>query len=544
VHVHENPPEDQGGPQGPAVDDESGSFMAGLFGRGLIYVVVTSLPIFTAMIVSPILAHLLGPEDFGMLAAAISLHQLLMAGAIFGIDQALILARAESGGDRSARMLVTAGTMLALALTVVAGATIELWSRLLGFQEESSLALITVLWTVPTTFLQLGLALLMAKDKLRGFAIVSILLSVGSQVIGLLLLLMGPRIAGVYAGGGLVGRLAAAAACLLIVRPRWFARGDWSVVRGAFLLGLPIALSALSAFVLNSGDRLVIQRLMGPEEVGRYQVAYTIGFEAITVFAFTGEAWAARFAGVRDEARRWRLLGQARDHVYELLAPAMLGVNLAAPLLLRIFAPESFRPRGLLIVVLVVSFSAVPTVAILGSSRALITQRRTKPIALSAAVAAIVNLGLCFPLVHFFGLRGAGAATVVAIGVQALILRLAFRPFSAWPRTPTRVVLTLIVTNVVATGFAFAPQTMRWIALRCVLAMVAGIWMIATFLRTRSAHLGEPRRTLPWPRSGRRRRTREAVGELSGQGAADLLNPGPSRISLTVGEGAGPPDPG
>jgi O-antigen/teichoic acid export membrane protein len=478
----------------PSADDESGSFMAGLFGRGLIYVVVTSLPIFTATIVSPVLAHLLGPEDFGMLAAAISLHQVLMAGAIFGVDQALILIRAESGGDRSARMLVTAGTLLALALTVVAGSTMALWSGLLGFDQDSSLALITVLWTVPTTFLQLGLALLMAKDKLRAFAVVSILLTVGSQVIGLILILVGPRIAGVYAGGGLVGRVLAAAACMILVRPRWFARGDWTVVRGALVLGLPIALGALSAFVLNSGDRLVIQRLMGPEEVGRYQVAYTIGFEAITVFCFTGEAWAARFAAVRDEARRWRLLGQARDHVYELLAPALLGVNLAAPLLLRIFAPESFRPAGLLVVVLVVSLSGMPTIATLGSTRALITQRRTKPIAVAAGVAAVANLGLNFALIPFFGLVGSGAATVVSIGIQALILRGAFRPFRAWPRTPTHVVVTTLATTAVATAFAFAPQSPGWIVLRTGLALLAGVWMVGIFLRRRSDHLGRSRR--------------------------------------------------
>lgn len=479
-------------PPRPA-DDESGSFMAGLFGRGLLYVVVTSLPIFTATIVSPILAHVLGPEDFGMLAAAISLHQVLMAAAIFGVDQALILIRAESGGDRAARMLVTAGTLLALALTVVAGATITLWSGLLGFDQDSSLALITVLWTVPTTFLQLGLALLMAKDKLRAFALVSILLTVGSQVIGLVLILLGPRIAGVYAGGGLLGRLLAAAACLVLVRPLWFRRGDWTVVRGALLLGLPIALGALSSFVLNSGDRLVIQRLMGPEEVGRYQVAYTIGFEAITIFCFTGEAWAARFAGVRDDARRWRLLGQARDHVYELLAPALLGVNLAAPLVLRIFAPASFRPAGLLLVVLVVSLSGVPTIATLGSTRALITQHRTKPIALAAGVAAAANLVLCFALVPIFGLIGAGAATVVSISVQAVILRLAFRPFADWPRVPAHVVVTTLATSGLATAFAFAPQTAGWIALRTGLALLAGVWMIGTFLRRRSDHLGRGR---------------------------------------------------
>jgi O-antigen/teichoic acid export membrane protein len=332
----------------------------------------------------------------------------------------------------------------------------------------------------------------MAQDRLRFYAVVSILLTVGSQILGLVFVLLpGAQTATVFAWGGMAGRILAVAACLFLIRPRWFARGDGSVVRGAFALGLPITLGSLSMFVLNSGDRLVIQRILGSAEVGRYQVAYTIGFEAITVFAFTGQAWAARFAEIRDDARRWRLLGQARDHLYELLAPTLLAVNLAAPLALRIFAPASFRPEGLLLTVLVVSFAGVPTIAVLGSTRALIIQRRTKPIALAAGVAAAVNLGLNLALVPVIGLVGAAAATAVAFAVQAVILRLAFRPLRAWPRTPARIVGTLLVTSGVATAFAFVDQSPLWIVVRTGLAGLCGVWLVVTYLRGRSAHAPE-----------------------------------------------------
>jgi O-antigen/teichoic acid export membrane protein len=469
-------------------DDEAPSFMAGLFGRGLLYVAITSLPLVTATVISPILAHLLGPEEFGLLASAIALHQVVMAVALLGVDQALILVRAESGSDRSARMLITAGTMLALALTVLVTSTVGLWSDLMGFGSARSLAIATVGWTVPTTFLQLGLALLMAQDRLRLFAVVSTLLSVGSQVFGLVFLLLGTRASDVFAWGGLTGRVLAMVLCLFLVRPLWYSRGDWAVIRGAFALGLPIALGAISSFVLNSGDRLVIQSLLGPAEAGRYQIAYTIGFQAITVFCYTGAAWAARFAAIRDEGQRWRLLGQARDHLYQLLAPALLAVNLIAPLALRILAPESFRPVSLLLVVFLVSLSGVPSIAILGSTRALITQRRTKPIAVAAGVAAVGNLALNFVLVPIMGLGGAAVATAVAFTVQAVILRCAFRPLRAWPRVPLRIVAVLVVTTGISAGFAFVEQSPEWIAIRTMLAALVGVWLIVTFLRGPFSH--------------------------------------------------------
>jgi O-antigen/teichoic acid export membrane protein len=481
-------------------EDDSGSFLAGLFGRGLIYVAVTALPILTATVVSPILAHLLGPEQFGLLASAIALHQVLMAVSRVGLDQTLVLVRAETGSNRGPRVLVTVGTGIAFVLTVFVALTIRVWSHELGFGDAHWLAAATALWTVPVTFLQLSLALLMAEDRLRAYALISIALSLGWQVVGLAFLVVGPeRAASVYAWGNLGGQLLAAATCLLLVRPKLPSRRDGRMVWGSLVLGLPIMLSTLCSFVLNSADRLVIQRLMGPEQVGRYQIAYTIGVEAFTIFAYTGQAWAARFTEIRDEARRWQLLGQARDHLYELLAPTLLAVNLIAPLALRVFAPHSFHPRGLLDIVLLVSLSGVPTVALMGSTRALVTQRRTKPIALAAGLAAAVNLVLNLLLVPWIGLAGAALATAIAFSLEAVVQRLAFRPFGAWPRTSPRIVALLLGAMAVATVFAFADQSPHWIELRTALAVLCGGWFLLAFLRGRTAHRGgarEPRRRL------------------------------------------------
>ncbi|MGZ4551787.1 MAG: hypothetical protein ACXVF0_19975, partial [Blastococcus sp.] len=104
------------------------------------------------------------------------------------------------------------------------------------------------------------------------------------------------------------------------------------------------------------------------------------------------------------------------------------------------------------------------------------------------------------------------------------------------------IVVTLLATNAVATAFAFAPQTPRWIIFRFGLAVLTGVWLVATFLLARSAHLGSSRPTLPWPRWVRR--SRAATGrDLPAQVSEDLLNPLTPRVSLPVGEAAGAPDP-
>ncbi|SFF51246.1 lipopolysaccharide biosynthesis protein [Blastococcus tunisiensis] len=470
-----------------AVDPAPAGAMSGLFGRGLLYVAVASVPFLSAVVVSPVLAYQLGPRGFGLMAAAIAVHQLLLVVSIVGLDQALVLQRAEDGDDRAARGLIAAGIAIAAATTLMAGVAGPLWSRALGFAGFDGLVLATVLWTLPAVTVQLTLALLMAQDRLRAFSWVTLLSTVGSQLVGLVLLFTVGKTAEVYAWGGVGGQVLAMAVGVALTRPDWRGLVDVPVFRRSLQLGIPLMLAGLSAIVLSAGDRLVIQRLLGPAETGRYQVAYTVGFVAVTVLTLTGHAWGPRIAAVRDDAERWALIGRSRDELYRALAPIILGVVLGAPLLLRLVAPSSFEPTRLLPVVLLVVLSAVPVVAGLASSRALITARRTRPLAVATAVAAAVNVGLNLLVVPAWGLVGAAAATTVAFTVQAVLQRRALPPGLVWPRTPARLQVGLVGVAALAAASVLLPQDAGWIAVRTGLAALCIPWVLHGLRRARRA---------------------------------------------------------
>ena len=182
------------GPSGPAA--------RGLFGRSLLYVVVLSLQTVAAVVVSPMLAYLLGPTEFGSLATAIALHQALIVLAVLGLDQGLVLQRAADKDSRAARGLVAVGIALSMAVTLGIGVTGPLWSRPLGFGGFSSLLIATVLWTAPGAIVQLTLAELLTEDRLVPFAAVSVLSAVGGQVFGIALLFSVARTASAYAWPG------------------------------------------------------------------------------------------------------------------------------------------------------------------------------------------------------------------------------------------------------------------------------------------------------------------------------------------------------
>ena len=330
-------------PVAVANDDKPASTgQSRLFGRGLLYVVVWSLQLVTSTVVSPVLAHLLGPGQFGSLASAIALYQVLSVVALIGLDQALVLQRAEDGDAKASRGLVAVGMVIALLVSIVAAVTTPLWSGLLGFGDDQTIVVLVILWTGPSAAVSVMLALLLAEDRFRSFAIVSALSAVGGQLVGLALLIFVHRDATTYAWGGVVSQFAAMFVGVAITRPRLRGLIDWSVTRRAMKLGLPLAVSSLAYFVLNAGDRIVLQRMEGADAVGQYQVAYVVGSAVILMLSFTNGAWAAQFAQMRHVGERVALALRSRDELYRMLIPIVIAVTLASPLALPILAPASF----------------------------------------------------------------------------------------------------------------------------------------------------------------------------------------------------------
>ncbi len=455
-----------------------------LFGRGLLYVVVWSMQLVVSSLISPVLAHLVPPSEFGVLASAIALYQALVVLAVAGLDQATVLQRAEDGDDRRARGLLAVGVVTAAVVTAVALATIPAWGDAAGFVGAHPLLLVAVLWTGPSAIVQLSLAVLVAQDRIRVFAVTSLLSSIGGSVIGLGLLAAVHADATTYAWGGVVAQGAAMVVGIAATRPRIAGLLDRRTTARAFRLGIPVALGNLSYFVLNAGDRIVVQRLLGPDEVARYQIAYVVGSAVILLLTFTNQAWAPHFAAVRDAVARRELAVHARDELYRLLAPVLLAVTLVSPIALPVLAPASYRVQGLTVVVFIVAVTALPVVASGATGRLLLVERRGVAVGVIAAVAGAVNIGANLVLVPLFGIAGAGAATVLAYVVLA-VLQLAVLPDRrAWNGPGPAVVLPVAGALLVAAASLFVPQDALWNWVRAAGVLACLPWFV---VRLRSA---------------------------------------------------------
>ncbi len=446
--------------------DERGG-QSDLFGRGMLFVLVWSMQTVVATVVSPILARLLSLPEFGSLAAAIALFQLLSLLAIFGLDQALEMQRVEDRDDDTrARGLLAAGIVYAAVVTLAAGVTSGWWAPALGFSSGGGIVLVTLLWTAPGAAVLMIESLLQAEDRLGPFTVVSLCSTVGGQVFGMALLLLVERTAIVYAWGGVIGQFLAVALGLVWTRPRW--RGIWDVpsIRRALALGVPLVFAGLSQFILSAGDRFIIQRWLGESQTARYQVAFTVGNVMSLVLMFLNRAWLPRLKSIEDEAARWHVIAVSRDGLYWLLGFAILGVSVAAPALLRVFAPASYDLEPLSLIVVLVAVGAIPTAAGGATGRMLITLRVSRPLAWAALAALVTKIVVTVALLAPLGLAGAALGTLVAVAVQALVLRYAVSRHYRFERSSRSSLAVLTVCLALAAASLLLPQTTGWLIAR------------------------------------------------------------------------------
>jgi O-antigen/teichoic acid export membrane protein len=293
--------------------------------------------------------------------------------------------------------------------------------------------------------------------------------------------------------GRLVAQVLAVVVGVALTRLRRLRVGDLPLARGALVFGLPLVPAMLGSFVLGAADRFLIQEQLGETAVAQYSVAYNIAALPMLVLSVVNSVWLPRFFAVGAGADGDAVTTASRDALYRLLAPVMVGLSVAAPIVLRIWAPASYRPDELLMVTAVVVVSAVPYTAGLSATRVLLASSRTRTVALAAVVASVVNVVLNLWWIPVWGILGAALATYLAYTLQHVILLL---PTRGRPHSSTRAGLAQAVAGLVAAiAVVVLPTDVAGLVLRGVLGLACLGWFASAYvgIRSRSALPEDPR---------------------------------------------------
>jgi O-antigen/teichoic acid export membrane protein len=450
-----------------------------MFTRDFLYLVVSALQLVLSTFVTPVLTRRLSPGEYGQLALAISAMQILGPILSFGLPFASQKEFAGEDGIRRARGMLAISILLAAVALLIVVLAAPAWGPAVGLYRVLDARLAAV-WGACFALTWTSLAILRSRENLGRVIVVSAFQSLGSQAVGLALLYWRAPTLTNYLDGVIIGQGAAALVGVLSLRPDWLALMAMRRYSRAFLFGLPMVPQQLSVFILYAGDRIVVRHDLGSAATGRYSVAYNVGSLGVVLLVFVNQAWMPRIYAVADRRVRSKLLADSRDALNLLLVPVVIGLAAAAPVVLRVWAPQSFGPSGLTSIVGLVAICTFPYGQFLANMRALMSEGMTGRAAVTTLIAAVVNVGLNVAMVPFLGITGSALATVLSYALLAWLTR----PYASSGLEVPGVSLllgVLIGAGVAATLLMGAlPTTHVWLVVRLVVcaAAVCGFFLL------------------------------------------------------------------
>ena len=180
--------------------------------------------------------------------------------------------------------------------------------------------------------------------------------------------------------------------------------------------GLPTVPGNFSAWIVNSSDRYIIGYLLGVAFVGYYSPGYLLGAIISMYIAPLGFLLPAVLSRLYDEGKEEevkRYLEYTLKYFLMLAIPSVFGLSLLSESLLLTLSTPEIASYGYLIT----PFTAVSM--LLSGVYSVIAQiivlvKKTKIIGAIWIIAAVMNLGLNFVFIPYFGILGAAGTTLIA----------------------------------------------------------------------------------------------------------------------------------
>ncbi len=382
------------------------------------------------LILIPLLVKGLGTESYGIYAQAISF--VALAGGVFALNLHLPFIQFVAQDPEQAPASVTTLKASMLASTVLASiflfvaATPHARGFFVG-TENAHVFLGALALTITSTSRMFVLNAYRATNRIKLRSI----LDFGSSLVDLLgsvaMVTAGYGLSGVFYFSAAWGVVFNAASFVHVARLLGVGPFQIGILKRALRYSLPLVPAAIAGWLLDRGDRFLLNAFLGPREVGIYSAQYALASLAsvmmlplqITLVPKVAQLWP------RDRELARRYLDGSMKVLVATSVPFVAICTACAPQLLTALANEevAFHSR---ITVTAVGVGATLWAATILQSLVFYSTGSTAKVGFVTAVAAGLNLGTNFLLIPRAGLVGAALATTLSYaGAFALMTMLA-----------------------------------------------------------------------------------------------------------------------
>lgn len=188
---------------------------------------------------------------------------------------------------------------------------------------------------------------------------------------------------------------------------------------GYLSFGLPTVPGNLSSWVVNSSDRYVIGIFLGTAAVGYYSPGYSLGGIVGMFFApltFMLPAVLSKYYDENNLEEVRTILSYSLKYFLTIAIPSTFGVSLLSKPLLMILSTPEIATQGYIITPFV-ALSTLLFGAFAIVSQVIVLEKKTKIIGKIWIMAAILNLGINFVFIPYFGIVGAAIATLISFSL-------------------------------------------------------------------------------------------------------------------------------
>lgn len=276
-----------------------------------------------------------------------------------------------------------------------------------------------------------------ASQRARTYAILFLTIYVGRYLVGAGLVK--------WAGTGVNGIFIAWLGALIVVVPvelvllkvsrhfRW-RRYSSGLMKQFASYGMVLVFTNISANILTSSDRYLVQAFKGSRQVGLYSVVYTLAMDAFTMLLSALQLGAApvlmqTYEREGDEETKL-LLSRITRLLLIGLVPMTIGLYLLRVRVIHVLTSAKYLPSATAVLPLALGIFCYNLAWI--PAYAFYLRKRTKKILIPIAASALLNVALNLVLIPKYGFLGAAWATMIAYLVYLVVVVLMSRRLMQW----------------------------------------------------------------------------------------------------------------
>ena len=440
-----------------------------------------------SVLLLPVWTIYLTPSDYGIMGTLNAYGGVINIVLMFGIYGAVTRHYFDFKHDYETQRRYVSSNFLFMAVVpgVILTALIlfgrSLWSHAtsgkIPFQPLVVLMLISVygglLYRLPYSLYQ-------AQQKVKKCVLLDFVGFTLSVAIGLLLVVGWKKGIYGYILGGCIAQVSIALLATGLLIREWFVpKVEWRHISSSLAFGLPLVPHLLSAWALTFVDRVMLERMVPLDEVGRYTLGYTLGMVMLMVVTSINDAYQPYYYNLMSSSPnpQPRIRRIISFYLAGLGCVTLIG-SIFAGEFIALLTPVKYHRSALYVPPVILGYFTVGLYYFVSSP--IFYYKKTHVLPIVTGISAVLNIVLNYLLIPRFGALAAAWNTLICYAFMLVIYYVVAQKQSAFPYPIWRTMLMFVflLTAIFVSGSVAVFTPAAWL----IKSVMVGVYSIFAYL--------------------------------------------------------------